>query len=435
MKSASKKDRRLNRIQNLAIVLLTLSAFLLFTNLPMFGALSDQSLLELARDRIRRENLPVETDASGAASLVFPVRMVYTNGFARLGADAITTLSDEFEHAGTYLGEALGSAYGAVSISEDAFLDALRSEGLYFDFTTALPSDIVSGLLGVSVPEPELASVRRMLLSPAGAEGAPLYVQDGAGQHYRFSTAVSSTALVDFLDARSGNSADFAFLLGSAYEQLSPYTIILSDPAPRGTLGAVNALSGSEDAFLRRAEFNAHTENRFTESSGTVIVREGSSALYLRPDGTVDYQGGAAAPDSIYFVAAAETGSPTLAEAAAAAQNLASTLLQDFLGDAALYLSDASADGEHYEIFFDLMANGTPIRFSDNSHAVSVTIEGQRISAFTLKARSYSLTEDTALLLPFAQAAAIARVWDGAELIVAYVDTGAETVLPTWIAE
>lgn len=435
MKSASKKDRRLNRIQNLAIVLLTLSAFLLFTNLPMFGALSDQSLLELARDRIRRENLPAETDASGAASLVFPVRMVYTNGFARLGADAITTLSDEFEHAGTYLGEALGSAYGAVSISEDAFLDALRSEGLYFDFTTALPSDIVSGLLGVSVPEPKLASVRRMLLSPAGAEGAPLYVQDGAGQHYRFSTAVSSTALVDFLDARSGNSADFAFLLGSAYEQLSPYTIILSDPAPRGTLGAANALSGSEDAFLRRAEFNAHTENRFTESSGTVIVREGSSALYLRPDGTVDYQGGAAAPDSIYFVAAAETGSPTLAEAAAAAQNLASTLLQDFLGDAALYLSDASADGEHYEIFFDLMANGTPIRFSDNSHAVSVTIEGQRISAFTLKARSYSLTEDTALLLPFAQAAAIARVWDGAELIVAYVDTGAETVLPTWIAE
>ena len=427
--------KRVNRIQNLVIALLTLSALLLFANLPMFGTLSDQSLLALARDRIRRENLPAETDASGAAALAFPVRMVYTNGFARLGADAITTLSDEFEHAGTYLGEALGSAYDAELISEDAFLDALRGEGLYFDFTTALPSDILSGLLGVSVPEPELASVRRMLLSPAGAEGAPLYVQDGAGRHYRFSTAVSSTALVDFLDARSGNSADFAFLLGAAYEQLSPYTIILSDPAPRGTLTASNALSGNEGTFLRRAEFNAHTENRFTESSGTVIVREVSSALYLRPDGTVDYQGTAAAPDSIYFVAAAESGAPTLAEAAAAAQNLASTLLQDFLGDAALYLSDASADGERREISFDLMANGTPIRFSDGSHAVSVTIEGQRVTAFTLKTRSYTLTEDTALLLPFAQAAAIARVWDGAELIVAYVDTGAESVMPTWIAE
>lgn len=435
MRPASPRERRLNRVQNLAIVLLALSAMLLFANLPMFGALSDQSLLELARDRIRRETMPAETETSDAASLAFPVRMVYTNGFARLGADAITTLSDEFEHAGTYLGEALGSAYGVEAISEGDFLDALRDEGLYFDFTTALPADILSGILGVSLPETELVSVRRMLLSPAGEEGAPLYVQDGTGQHYRFSTAVSSSALVDFLAARSGSSADFAFLLGAAYEQLSPYTIILSDFAPRGILSASNALAGNEDTFLRRAEFNAHTENRFTESSGTVIVREVSSTLYLRPDGTVDYQGSGASPDSIYFVPAAEPDSPTLAEAAAAAQNLASTLLQDILGDAALYLSGTSAEGERREISFDLMANGTPIRFSDGSHAVSITIEGQCVTAFTLEARGYTLTEDTALLLPFALSAAIARVWDGAELIVAYVDTGAETVVPTWIAE
>ena len=87
MRPASPRERRLNRVQNLAIVLLALSAMLLFANLPMFGALSDQSLLELARDRIRRETMPAETETSDAASLAFPVRMVYTNGFARLGAD------------------------------------------------------------------------------------------------------------------------------------------------------------------------------------------------------------------------------------------------------------------------------------------------------------------------------------------------------------
>ena len=64
-----------------------------------------------------------------------------------------------------------------------------------------------------------------------------------------------------------------------------------------------------------------------------------------------------------------------------------------------------------------------------------MTTEGQVVTAFTLKARGYTLTEDTALLLPFAQAAAIARAWEGAELFVAYVDTGAESVLPAWIAE
>ena len=109
--------------------------------------------------------------------------------------------------------------------------------------------------------------------------------------------------------------------------------------------------------------------------------------------------------------------------------------MQDALGDAALYLSAATFEGERCEISFDLMANGTPIRFSDGSHAVTVAIEGQVVTSFSLKARSYTLTEDTTLLLPFAQAAAIARVWEGTELFVAYIDTGAESVLPTWIAE
>ncbi len=81
------------------------------------------------------------------------------------------------------------------------------------------------------------------------------------------------------------------------------------------------------------------------------------------------------------------------------------------------------------------MAAGTPIRFMDGSHALTVTVEAQHISAFTLKTRCYALTEDPTLLLPAALSAAIARVWDGAELIVAYVDNGADRIFPAWIAE
>ena len=158
--------------------------------------------------------------------------------------------------------------------------------------------------------------------------------------------------------------------------------------------------------------------------------------MYLRPDGSVYFQGGEAAPDSLYFVPAAAEGAPTLVEAASAAQTLATRLLQDLLGDAALCLSEAQDDGNgRYSFAFDLMANGTPIRFSDGSHAVIVTIEGQHVAAFRIKARRYAVTEEPAPLLPFALSAAIARVWDGAELIVAYVDAGGETAEPAWIAE
>lgn len=434
MRAAEKRERRLSRLQNFTILCLTILAFILFMNLPLFGALSDHSLLELARDRLRKESNAVETVSSGAASYVFPVRMVYTNDFARLGADALTTLSDEFERAGTYLGEALGSAYGGERVNDPVFLAALRTEGLYFDFTTALPTELLAQLLGVSLSDEITEGIRRVLLTPSGARDALLYAEDSAGVHYRYFTAVSSPALVEFLAARSGSNADFAFLLEPDYSELSPCTLILSEPGERDTLTAANALSGNEDAFLRRAGFNAHTENRFVESSGTIIVREVSSTLYLRTDGTIDYQGAEAAPDSIYYVSAAVSGAPTLSEAAAAAQKLANAVLQDSLGDATLYLSDTVQRGNGYEIFFDLMVNGTPIRFSDGAHAASVTVEGQSITAFTLRARRYTRTGEEPLLLPFAQAAAIARVWQNAELVVAYVDMGGETVAPSWIA-
>ncbi len=426
--------KRIGRLQNLAIVLLTLSTVFLIMSLPLFGALSDRSLFELAHERMNQAAV-IPAEAPASARLSFPVRMVYTNSFARLGADALTTLSDEFERAGSYLGEAIGSANGAVPVSETVFLSALRGEGLYFDFTAALPAELLSDLLGIRISAPELSNVRRMLLCPEAGGDATLYVQDGARAHYRFSTAVSSGALTDFLASQSGSSADFAFLLGTDYAQLSPYTLVLSDPAPRSVLSASSALAGGEDAFLRRAGFNAHAENRFTESSGTVIVRDVSSMLYLRPDGTIDYQGAGAEPDSLYYIPAAVQGEPTLAETAGAAQRLVATLLRDELGDAELYLSGAHEDGGRCEITFDLMAGGTPIRFSDGSHAVSVITEGQHISAFTLKTRSYTLINEPALLLPVALSAAIARVYSGAELIVAYVDDGAESILPVWIAE
>ena len=433
--AADRRAVRTGRLQNLAIVLLTLLLVFLAANLPLFGPLSDRSLLELARERRLGETDFSDAGEAGAPRPAFPVRMVYTNDFARLGADGLTTASDEFERAGTYLGEAIGSANGQTPISESDFLSALSGEGLYFDFFSDVPACLLPGLLGVEMPGGGTANLRRALLTPAGSGDAVLFLQNGNGQRYRFSTAVSSPALLDFIASQSGNSAEFAFQLGEGYDRLSPYTLVLSDPAPRPALNAANILPAGEEALLRRAGFNAHTESRFVESSGTAIVREASSALYLRPDGTVDYQGGDAAPGSLYYVPAVSAGAPTAVEAAAAAQSLAETLSQELLGDASLYLSGIRGEDGGFEISFDLMASGTPIRFSDGSHAVVVTIEGQRITAFSFKGRRYTFSEEAPLLLPFAQAAAVAGAWDGAELAIAYVDAGGEAVPPVWIAE
>ena len=73
-------------------------------------------------------------------------------------------------------------------------------------------------------------------------------------------------------------------------------------------------------------------------------------------------------------------------EAVAGAQRLAFTLLRDVSGDAELYLSEIDSSNKRFTVSFDYAVGGTPLRFSDGSHAATVTIEGQTITEFSLRA-------------------------------------------------
>ena len=84
---------------------------------------------------------------------------------------------------------------------------------------------------------------------------------------------------------------------------------------------------------------------------------------------------------------------------------------------------------------FDYAVNGTPLHFSDGTHAAYVTIEGQTITSFQLRCRSYTVSDSPSLLLPIRQAAAIAGSnYQNAELHICYEDRGADTVSAAWFA-
>ena len=53
-----KKSTAINRLQNLAIILLSLSAAFLLLRTPLFGTFSDQTLLELAGNLFSAEPSP-----------------------------------------------------------------------------------------------------------------------------------------------------------------------------------------------------------------------------------------------------------------------------------------------------------------------------------------------------------------------------------------
>lgn len=430
----NKKRITLDRLQNLAIILLSLSAVFLLLQTPLFGAFADKTLPELAGDLFSAEPSSggtVEVELSGLAA---PVRVVYTGEYTRCGADALTMTDNGFSRAGSLLGEALASAGAMVPSTEEAFLSALETSGIYYDFTAGLPLEILCDTLGTSAPISHAVFVRRALLC-SGGNTVSLYLLDQNGTCYAFSTALHGSVLTEFLSSLEGSAAGFSFTEGDAYGELSPFTLVMGEPTQRYMLSASGSLTSDLSELLRLAEFNPHTENRYTESSGTTVVREAYGTLRITADGTVTYRSGSAEAGALYSVPT-DHSAASLTESVAAAQRLASTLLQKNGGAASLYLSGVEENAKGCTVTLDYVIDGTPLRFADGSHAVSVTVEGRSITAFSLHFRSYALTDIPALLLPIRQAAAIARKSHaGSELSVFYVDSGTDSVGVSWLPD
>lgn len=424
----------LRHAQNIAIAALTLSALFLLMQTPLVGGLAGKTPYELAQDWFADDTAPESSVTADPTELALPVRVVFTSEYARFGLDAITTLDAEFEQAGVFFSEALGSAETFAPCQEDILLAAVRTSGLYLDLDAETPLELLAGILGVTAPKTDLLRITRMLLCPAEDGSAILYLQDSEQGCFSARTAVSSGTLAESLAALDGNGADFAFALTGDYAQLSPYTLIFPDPSARCTLSAESAITDTSE-FLRLAEFNPHTENSYTDSSGTTVIQQVYGMLQLQPDGTVFYQGDSAEAGSLYYVAAADAGKPTMSEAISAAQRLTFTLLRDSCGDAALYLSGYEGGSKRCTVTFDYVVDGTPLHFSDGSHTAAITIVGQTITAFSLHCRRYTLSDSAALLLPVRQAAAIAAGrYLNAELRVCYDDRGADTVGVSWFS-
>ena len=77
---------------------------------------------------------------------------------------------------------------------------------------------------------------------------------------------------------------------------------------------------------------------------------------------------------------------------------------------------------------------GLPVILPRDREALSVTIDGQTITAFTYYCRSYSVDERESALLPPSMATAIAALHSGAGLSIGYVDNGLELLTAQWLS-
>jgi len=428
-------ERRRNRLdfwQNIAIVALSLSAVILFSRTQLYQLGSTtirQSFDQLLEDPGKSET----SIATRTANLSFPVHVAVTGAYGRFGDMTMVTTDETFRPLGDLLKEALGSARVYTVCSKGEFLDSLSSTSVYYDFLAPLPLSVLSentdGIEGGDL------QARRFILSDRGERNSvQLYIQDSKGGYRSCSTALSRGDLEVAAGSYELGSAIFAFELAksdSAYASVDPCSLFLSDSPADFPVLQVSHTPADTDRLLTGLGFNPRTNYRYPESDGTEVIVEGERSLRIRPNGTILYRSGG---EGILTIPAADTSAPTAREAAAGASALLRKLTGS-AGEGELYLQSIQQTGNLTVLQFGYHFNGTPVRFSDDSYAAEVMLEGAAVSALSLRFRQYSTSVESSLLLPLRQALAIALQNNGSALSIGYADNGADTLPACWLTE
>lgn len=427
------KKRAASSVQNLLLVLLTASALFLLSRTPLFSV--------GWRDRMQAiftagPQAGGQAQAVDLGTLVPSFHAVITDEaeYGRYGRLYVPVEDGLFLQLSPLLRDAMGSAGEGARVAEETLWDALDTPSVYLDLTVRLPAPAIAACLGAEGGDPDLTA-RYLALTTEDAGGARLYLADGEGTVFRCETALPVSAIRELAEEFAPNSAGIAF--ESYYATLSPYTVLVADfPAPPEVSGEVPP-GCTLDNLLEALDFNTHIMSSYTDPAGAEVVGETPRTLRFAPGGSVTYTGDQTVVSPLYRVSAAGE-EPTAREALQAAAALAG-LLTESTGASPLSLQSLAPTASGWRAAFRCQAGGIPVLLSGGGdlaeeEALSVTITGRTITAFSYRCRLYTPLENEALFIPPIQAAALASVYPDADLSIGYLDNGAGTLSPQWLA-
>lgn len=410
-----------NTLQNILIVLLSMSAILLFLDISNVFSGSKSSLSSL----LSGNDPTVGTSApTKLADISAPVSVAIAGAYGRYGNLTLTTTDEDFSSLGTLLREALGSSGAFAACSKRQFRSALSSSGIYYDFRTVLPLSVLGGLVGASVKNTVL-SARRMVLCSA-QNGVLLYITDD-NSFYCCTTQAPKADLSKAISCYQLGNVSFAFELSSAMN-LAPYSLFLTEEQPAfPTLIASNPLNTTAP-LLKAMGFNPHTKNRYTDSSGTLVVVDGNRTLHIQTNGLVTYQ-----DEDSNALQVSTSAKETLSDKDAVIGCYRLLVAgNNNSGNASLFLKNIQPGKDGQTLKFDYQISGTQIRRGNGMPAAQIVLRGNAVSSLRFYVRRYLPSEKESLILPLRQALALAEKHTGKELKICYADNGASSVTAGW---
>lgn len=428
-----RKQQWIDRLQNLALILLALSAIFLFTCTPLFRNHFSDQVQALFTPHPQGGDSPQDASAYDAMPAA-QVMITANHEYGRCGQLSVSPGDPLCEQLAPLLRDAVGTAEAGRLTADLTLQNALDDASVFLSYPTPLPLSVIARWLDTQT-DLDL-TVRSIALSCHEGSWATLYLLDSAGSIYRCATSLSSAAVRETAEQFAPNSALFAY--ETNYTTLTPYAILHVQPGELPQLQSALPEQYTLPALLQVLDFNVHTQSRYPETDGTEVVVESPRTLRFSPGGTVSYTGEGEITASLFKVPCAGD-EPTQAEALLACWHLA-TALTDAAGASPLVLRSAEPAPGGWRISFGYQPLGWDVFFDQPSselsslEALSVTVTGRTITAFTYRCRAYSSTEDLSLLMPPVQAAAVASVYPGAGLTVGYADDGSGVLSARWLA-
>lgn len=411
-------------LQNLILLALTASAFYLLTCFPMLDGVVSGKMQAF----LTRPDNAVQKDVE-ISEMVAAVHFVVTdqNEYGRYALLNADTDAPEFQKIAPLFREAIGSASDLVETTEDELRSALQSPGVYVDLTASLPLSAVAAWLG---EEYSVIDRVKALALVTTEETVMIYFCGADDRVVRCSSALTSAAVRELTAGFAPNGGQFAF--ESEHDGLAPYTVLVQEIADAVDISAEIPAGYTAYNLLTALDFNAHTNSRYFESSGVEVVVQSPFTLRIGSDGTVKFSTDGEVTSDLYRVSDTE-GIPAAEDALRSAWGIAKALTE--ATSASELTLDSMEQTEHgWVLSFRYHFNGVPVWLVNDRTALRIVISGGAVTEFEYCCRKYAALEQQAELLPPTMAVAIAAMHTDAELTLAYIDNGSETLSARWFA-
>ncbi|MBE6935398.1 MAG: hypothetical protein E7458_02720 [Ruminococcaceae bacterium] len=337
-----------------------------------------------------------------------PVRAAVRSGEGMCALSDRDQVRELFERSGSALTGAFESASEARSLSRQNWRRYLSGQHLFFDFEGELPLDILAAAFDAD-PQRFDGRTARYLVLAADEREVSLLWKTADGKLYSADTAVTSGEFAALLSEYGTGDAMFAFEQENLSHLPDEFIVVPHREAPAvympTSLVSENTSATGErmiQTVLTGFGFSPYLTGGYLESDYTRVYVEELSTLRIQADGKLSY------------LSPGKTEQPEIPDVERRlmlvnhAASLLDRVLSDVIGDGSLYLQEISCEEDtgRLTVTFGCSVEGIPM-VQDDGYFARLEYEGEQLCAAYLTLQSFLRLQQTELLLPEEQAAAV----------------------------